>query len=385
MAPSLSAACAARGERVRSEQALASDRAGLCLAMSRVLRLGLQIVMLAVAATFVIHDQLTAGAMMATSILLGRALAPVEQAVGIWRQLIDARLSFRRLRAVLQRGGAEPQGVPMPLPRPLGTLSVEQLGYSAPGAREPLLRGLSFALAPGEMLGVIGPSGAGKTTFARLLVGLAAPQAGAVRLDGVDVHAWDAVDLGRHVGYVPQSVELVPGTVHANIARFTEAPAEAVIAAARAAGIHELVLRLPQGYDTIIGGPHDMLSAGTRQRLAFARALFGDPAFLVLDEPYSNLDASGLQAFMAALKAAKARAVTTVVIAHRPSVLAAADKVLLIEGGNARLIDRARRTKLSVVAAPETTTQRTVATPRRPPMPAKAAEAAAAGAHGAAE
>lgn len=351
MTPALAAAWTARGERVASSQALASDRAGGFMALSRCIRLSLQILILAIAAVFVIHDQLTAGAMMATSIMFGRALAPVEQAVGVWRQLIDARLAFRRLRATLE--GAE-TGAPasvMALPRPTGALDIEAVSCIPPGAREPLFRALSLALAPGEMLGVIGPSGAGKSTLARLLVGLAAPQGGAVRLDGMDVHTWAAADLGPYIGYVPQAVELIPGTIHANIARFTEAEPDAVIAAARAAGIHKLVLKLPLGYDTTVGGAHDILSAGTRQRVALARALFGDPALLILDEPYSNLDAAGLKALMAALAAAKARGVTIVMIAHRPSVIAPADKVLLIEGGMAKLMDRAARAKLNVVEA----------------------------------
>lgn len=351
MASALTTASSAAGWRVVTAQALASDRAGACLALSRFFRLGLQIVILAVAAMFVIHDQLTAGAMMATSIMFGRALAPVEQAVGVWRQFIDARLAFGRLRAALATGETGAPTAAMALPRPTGALSIERASCSAPGAREPLFQTLSLTLAAGEMLGVIGPSGAGKSTLARLLVGLAAPQSGCIRLDGVDVHAWSSADLGRHIGYVPQCVELVPGTVAANIARFTDAAPAEVVAAARAAGIHELVLQLPHGYDTIIGGPFDLLSAGTRQRLALARALFGDPAFLVLDEPYSNLDAAGLKALMAALQGARARKVTTVIIAHRPSVLAAADTVLLIEGGKAKVIDRETRAKLSVVGA----------------------------------
>ncbi len=349
MTPALASAWAERGESVAASQALASDRAGGFMALSRCIRLSLQIIILAVAAVFVIHDQLTAGAMMATSIMFGRALAPVEQAVGVWRQLIDARLAFRRLRSTLEVAETGAAVSVMPLPRPTGALAIEAVTCIPPGAREPLFRGLSLALAPGEMLGVIGPSGAGKSTLARLLVGLAAPQGGAVRLDGMDVHTWAAADLGPYIGYVPQVVELIPGTIHANIARFTEASPEAVIAAARAAGIHDLVLKLPLGYDTPVGGPHDILSAGTRQRVALARALFADPALLILDEPYSNLDTAGLRALMTALAAAKARGVTIVMIAHRPSVIAPADKVLLIEGGGAKLMDRAARAKLSVV------------------------------------
>jgi ATP-binding cassette subfamily C protein/ATP-binding cassette subfamily C protein EexD len=286
--------------------------------------------------------------MLAASIMLARALAPVEQAVGGWRQLINARTAFRRLKESLSRAAAEPAR--MPLPRPKGKLTVEAVSYAPPGAEEPLFRDLSVDVGPGEMLGIFGPSGSGKTTLVRMLVGLSPPGRGRIRLDGMDVHAWPSDDFGRHVGYVPQLAELLPGTVRDNIVRFTKASPRRAIEAAKRAGIHDLVLRLPAGYDTVIGGAGDMLSAGTRQRVALARALFRDPQLLVLDEPYSNLDAQGIEALMLALRQAKARGATIVIVAHRASILGQADKVLHIEGGAWRVIDKAALARLTVVA-----------------------------------
>ncbi len=341
MIPTMSRWWTSRAGRSVEFQTLASDRAGLLMAASRFIRLALQIAILGFAAMLVIQDQLTMGAMIAASIMLARALSPVEQAVGMWRQLVNARTAFRRLRTTIVN--AERGQAGMPLPRPEGMVTVEDSSYVPPGANAPLFANLSVAVTPGEILGVAGASGAGKTTLARMLVGLITPTGGRIRLDGMDVHAWGSDDLGRHTGYVPQVVELLPGTVRENIARFTDVPPEAVIKAAKQAGVHDMIMRLPAGYDTPVGGPNDRLSAGARQRLGLARALFGDPRLLVLDEPYSNLDAAGAEALVTALRLAKEQGATIVIVAHRPSILAHADKIVVLDASGCRLIDRAAR------------------------------------------
>ena len=369
MAPAMTTWWATRSRRTVAEQMLASDRAGSLAAVGRFLRMALQIAILAFAAMLVIGDQLTAGAMIATSIMLARALAPVEQAVGGWRQLVNARTAFGRLREALRRVETTPKRTAMP--RPKGALVLEAVTHAPPGADDPLFRDLSLAVAPGEMLGVFGPSGAGKSTLVRMLVGLIAPDRGRVRLDGADVRDWPAEELGRHVGYVPQLPELLPGTVLENIVRFSGSPPRRAIEAAKRAGIHELILRLPAGYDTMIGGSHDLLSAGARQRVALARALFRDPHLLVLDEPYSSLDGQGADALMLALRQAKARGAVIVVVAHRASILGQADRVLHIEGGAWRVIDKAALARLSVVRPAADAASAATAAPA--PQPATAA------------
>lgn len=341
MIPTMSRWWTTRAGRSVKYQTLASDRAGSLMAASRFIRLALQIAILGFAALLVIQDQLTMGAMIAASIMVARALAPVEQAVGVWRQLVNARTAFQRLKTTIVNADHGVQG--MPLPRPEGKVTAENISFVPPGANAPLFADLSMTVTPGQIMGVAGASGAGKTTLARMLVGLITPTAGRIRLDGMDVHAWSSSDLGRHTGYVPQVVELLPGTVGENIARFTDAPPEAVVKAAKQAGVHELIMRLPAGYDTPVGGPSDRLSAGARQRLGLARALFGDPRLLVLDEPYSNLDAAGVEALMTALRSAKERGATVIIVAHRPSILAHADIILVIDPRGCRLIDRAAR------------------------------------------
>jgi len=366
MGPALTKWWAARSGRTVAGQTLASDRAGSLTALSRFLRLGLQIAILGLAAMLVIRREISAGAMLAASIMLARALAPVEQAVGGWRQLINARTAFRRLKEALSRAAAEPAR--MPLPRPKGMLTVETVSYAPPGTEKPLFHDLSVSVGPGEMLGIFGPSGSGKTTLVRMLVGLSAPMRGRIRLDGMDVNAWSSEDFGRHVGYVPQLAELLPGTVRDNIVRFAKASPRRAIEAAKRAGIHDLVLRLPAGYDTVIGGANDLLSAGTRQRVALARALFRDPQLLVLDEPYSNLDGQGIEALMLALRQAKARGATIVIVAHRASILGQADKVLHIEGGACRVIDKAALARLTAVAPTGGGPARPAPLPAAPPM-----------------
>jgi len=308
--------------------ARASHRGGLFTAASKTFRLALQIAMLGLGAWLVIGAELTAGGMIASSILLGRALAPVDQAINSWKSAIGARAAYNRIKQILDAVPATDAA--MTLPAPDGVLSVENLTYVHPGATEPVLRGLCFQIDPGESLGIIGPTASGKTTLARLLVGNLEPASGHVRLDNADVFQWNSEDLGRHLGYLPQNVELFGASVRENIARLGEAEPADVVEAARLAQVHELILRLPQGYETEIGHGGAVLSGGQRQRIALARALFGTPRLVVLDEPNANLDQSGEAALLTALGALRDRFVTTVVIAHRPSILRHVDKILVL-------------------------------------------------------
>jgi ATP-binding cassette subfamily C exporter for protease/lipase len=269
--------------------------------------------------------------MIVSSILMGRALAPVEMLIGVWNQFLTARSAYDRLERLLKEFPARPEA--MPLPPPQGHVALENVVAGAPGSQLPILKGVSFALEPGTVLGVIGPTASGKSTLARLLVGVWPAVAGKVRLDGADVYAWDKEQLGNYIGYLPQDIELFGGTIAENIARFGEIDSEKVIEAARQAGVHELILRFPNGYDTPIGNAGSSLSGGQRQRLALARALYGRPAFVVLDEPNSNLDEAGEAALVQAVQAQKAAGHTMVIITHRTSILSAVDKLLLLRDG----------------------------------------------------
>ncbi|MCE2948696.1 MAG: type I secretion system permease/ATPase [bacterium] len=314
-----------------SWQALASDRAASLNALARFLRLTLQSGILGLGALLVLENQMTPGGMIAASILLGRALAPVELAISAWRGFEAARDSYGRLSELLAAHPARPPA--LALPRPAGDVAAERLVVAAPGSREPILKGLSFAVPAGTFTAVIGPSGSGKSSLARALVGVWAPMEGALRLDGAAVHEWDKSRLGPWIGYLPQDVELLEGTIAENIARFGDVDSTAVVEAARRAGVHELVLRFPQGYDTRIGPEGGVLSGGQRQRIALARALYGDPALVVMDEPNSNLDDAGEVALLEALQGLKERRRTTFVITHRVGVLRAADRVVVMVDG----------------------------------------------------
>ncbi len=316
-------------------QAQASIRSGGITAFSKFVRMCLQIGILSLGAWLVIEGEMTPGAMIAGSILMGRALAPVEQAIGTWKQMVAARNAYGRIK--MQLNEATPRQPGMPLPAPEGRVGVEGLIFAHPTATEPLLRKVSFNLDPGEVLGLIGPTAVGKTTLARLLVGNLAPRAGHVRLDGMDVAQWDSSDLGRHIGYLPQDVELFSGTINENIARMQEVDADAVVTAARLAGVHDMILHMEKGYDTEIGEGGAALSGGQRQRIALARAVYGDPRLVVLDEPNANLDSEGETALIDALKALKSRGVTVVVIAHRPSILQDVDKILVLRNGTVEM------------------------------------------------
>lgn len=314
------------------EHTRASDVAGTLTSATKTTRLFLQSLMLALGAYLALLQEITPGIMIAASIILSRALAPVEQAIGQWRSFVGARQGAKRIGQALET--LPPPEAPMTLPEPQGVLGVEKLYAGPPGISEPVLKGLNFSLNPGDALGVIGPSACGKSTLARLLVGVWPVMSGHVRLDGAALDQWDPRQLGRHIGYLPQDVELFDGTVEENIARFEPNPdPDAIVAAARKAGVHELILRLTDGYGTRIGEGGAVLSAGQRQRVALARALYGDPAFVVLDEPNSNLDSEGEIALTAAIKGLREAGRTVVVMAHRPSAIAAVDQLLVLREG----------------------------------------------------
>ena len=318
-------------ERALAWHAQAGDRGAVMVGGAKFLRLFVQIAILGLGAYLVLDGELTGGGMIAGSILLSRALAPVEQAIGAWKALVAARASHARLEALLSRH--RPSAPPVRLPEPEGRLSVERLVFAPPSSARPILKGVTFELAAGEVLAVVGPSGSGKSTLCRLLTGVWPPSSGHVRIDDAEVHTWERGDFGAHVGYLPQNVELFAGTVRDNIARMSDAPDEAVIAAARRAGAHEMILRLPDGYATEVGPRGAALSGGQRQWIGFARALFGNPRLIVLDEPNASMDGAGEAALIDAIGRLKARGTTVVLVAHRPSLLAHVDKLLVMHEG----------------------------------------------------
>jgi len=307
----------------------ASRRSGSVSALSKFIRLSLQIAITGTGAWLVLGAELTAGGMIASSILLGRALGPADQAIAWWKNAVAARGAFERLRELMTPKPGEVSDV-MELPVPEGQISVEKVIFGHNETGEPVLRNVSFKLEPGESLGIAGPTAAGKSTLARLLVGLAAPQAGHVRLDGADMSQWSSEILGDHIGYLPQEVELFDGTVRENIARFGPATALEVVTAAQKANVHEMILRLSNGYETQIGAGGAALSGGQRQRVALARALLGNPRFVVLDEPNASLDFTGDNALIGALHELAENDVTTAIITHRPSILRHVDKILIL-------------------------------------------------------
>ena len=289
-------------------------------------------------ALLVIEQAVTPGTMIVATFILARALAPSMQVVALWQQAMNARAAHRRLCEFMLAAPVQKQG--MELPTPQGSLSVENLVLSIPGTDNLVLRGVSFVLPAGESLAVIGPSAAGKSTLARGLLGIWPPRAGAVRLDGADLSRMAREHVGKHLGYLPQDVELFEGTVAENIARLGEVDAEKVVASAKTAGLHDLILHLPDGYDTPLGPGGRGLSPGQRQRIGLARALYGEPRFVVLDEPNSNLDSEGEAALAAALERLRAARITTVIITHRANILAAVDKILLMRAGQVEAFGR---------------------------------------------
>lgn len=326
--------------RLIDRQVVAGDRGGAMTSIIKVLRLAMQSLILGLGALLVIERLATAGVMFAAMVLLGRALQPLEQTVGQWRNLLAARASYLRVRELLL--SAPPREQALILPRPEGRLSVEGVTYVPAATSRLILRTVSFALEAGESLGIVGPSGAGKSTLARALVGVLRPTAGAVRLDGADVFSWPHEALGRHVGYLPQDIELFADTVAANIGRFRDDADAEIIRAAQIAGVHETILRLPDGYATQVGEGGAVLSAGVRQRIALARAVFGGPSLVLLDEPSSNLDTEGDQALAECLQHLKDSGTTTIAISHRPTTLSGVDKILILRDGAVEIFgDRA--------------------------------------------
>lgn len=313
----------------------ASDKAAVISAVTKSVRIAVQSLVLGGGALLVIEGTLTPGGMIAASILLGKALGPVEMAIGVWKQLLGARTAFHRLEGLLQEHPARAIG--MALPPPVGSLLVEGVMAAAPGSQAMILKQVGFNVAAGEIVGIIGPSASGKSTLARLLVGVWPALSGKVRLDGADVYMWDKNLLGPSVGYLPQDIELFEGTIAENIARFGEVDADQVVEAARMAGVHDMILRFPKGYDTRIGDGGNGLSGGQRQRIGFARAIYGNPKFVVLDEPNSNLDEVGEAALIRAVKELKQRGTTVILITHRTSIISAVDKLLLMVDGAVQL------------------------------------------------
>ncbi|RUW28740.1 ATP-binding cassette domain-containing protein, partial [Mesorhizobium sp. M1A.F.Ca.IN.020.06.1.1] len=306
--------------------------------VSRTTRSTLQIAILGAGAYLVLHNEMTAGMIFASSMISARALQPLDQIIGSWRQIIDANLAWKRLSAL--RSGLDNQEN-VALPAPEGALSVEQIVYHLPGAADgslPLIKRLTFEVAAGETVAIVGPSQAGKSTLARLIVGAIAPRSGAIRIDGGDIRNWDPEQLGRHIGYLPQDVELFPGTIAQNIARFEpNAPSEKLVQAAQRAQVHELILGQRDGYSTLIGPTGVRLSGGERQRIGLARAFYGDPKVLVLDEPNANLDSNGEAALERAISGARSRKTTVLVITHRPSLASKCDRVLMLRNGQVEI------------------------------------------------
>ena len=314
-------------------QATASEGAGLWTAMSKAVQQVMSSLLLGLGAWLMLHNMLNGGAsmMIIGSVLGGRVLAPLSQLVAQWNSVVTVRAAWSRLDNLLANVPVKPEA--MPLPAPKGMLTVEGLMAGAPGQQVPIVRGVQFALSPGEVLAVVGPSASGKTTLARLLVGLWPAMSGKVRLDGADVYTWEKTELGPYLGYLPQGVELLDGTLAENIARFGEVDMAQVEAAARLVGVHELIMSLPEGYNSPVGRDGAMLSGGQRQRVGLARALYGKPVFVVLDEPNSSLDEAGDAALANAIATLKQLGTTFVVMTHRTSVLGVADKMLIMREG----------------------------------------------------
>lgn len=317
--------------KVLELQAIASSRAGVINAFSKLTRTSSQSLILAVGAYLVIGNEISSGLMMAGSILLGRALAPIDMVIGSWKGFISARGQFKRLNELLIQMPAGQQK--MSLPEPRGDFQLEIANVVPPGAKTPVIKGITMSIGKGDVLGVIGPSGAGKSTFVRALLGIWPTSSGRIRLDGAEIYSMNRDELGPFIGYLPQDIELFEGTISQNIARFGVVDSERVVEAARMADVHELILCLPDGYDTYVGANGINLSGGQRQRIGLARALYGNPVVVVLDEPNSNLDEQGELALGRAIQRLKSRQATVIVVTHRNNVLANVDKLLVLKDG----------------------------------------------------
>jgi ATP-binding cassette subfamily C exporter for protease/lipase len=365
-------------------QAEASEKAGMVGAITKFVQVSLQSLVLGFGAMLVIEGKMTSGMMIAASILVGRAMAPVQQIIAVWKSFSSTRSAYERLTALLANNPAREAG--MSLPKPLGGISVEAVTAGPPGSQVAVLRGLNFGINPGDAVGIIGPSGSGKSTLARLLVGVWPAQMGKVRLDGADIYQWNKAELGPHIGYLPQDIELFGGSVSENIARFGEIDSEQVVLAAKRAGVHDMILHLPKGYDTLLADGGAGLSGGQKQRLGLARAMYGDPSVLVLDEPNSNLDEAGEAALVRAVADLRTRGKTVILITHRTNVIGITNKLLLLRDGQAEMYgptdqvvaalqENARKQQL---AAQQAQAQREAPQGQPPAAPAPAAPEAAA-------
>ncbi|GGY55008.1 type I secretion system permease/ATPase [Pseudoduganella albidiflava] len=315
-------------------QADASQKAGVIGSITKFFQSSLQSLILGMGALLVLENHITPGMMIAASILVGRALAPVQQVIGVWKSWSSTRSAYTRLLKLLEDNPERPAG--MPLPKPAGSVTVEAVTAAPPGSQVAVIKNLSFAIMAGDVVGIIGASGSGKSTLARLLVGVWPAAMGKVRLDGADIYTWNKGELGPHIGYLPQDVELFGGTVSDNIARFGEVDPAKVVEAAKRAGVHDMILHLPKGYDTVLGEAGAGLSGGQRQRLGLARAMYGDPSLIVLDEPNSNLDDVGEAALVTAINDLRQHGKTIVLVTHRTSVLSVTNKLLLLRDGMAQ-------------------------------------------------
>jgi PrtD family type I secretion system ABC transporter len=368
MLPQITRLWSLDSQELAAHQERAAGRSSLLLALTKLLRLALQLAIIGAGCWLVVQQELTTGAMLAASMVFGRALGPVEQALGAWRGFVTARAAYDRVRQFFAEGTGGNSAMSLPVPR--GRLQVDRLTYAVPGSERLILKGVAFDLQPGQAIAVIGPSGAGKSTLARMLVGLLKPTAGHVRLDSADVWLWNRAELGRWIGFVPQDVELFAGTIAQNIARMDTVDPEEIVRAAQLADVHDLVLRMPKGYDTEIGEGGALLSAGQRQRIALARAVYGRPRLLVLDEPNSNLDHDGEQALTQTVERLKADGCSVVLVTHRQGLLGCVDKVVVLRDGVVMLSGErgAVLERLQKGTAPG-------AAPVIPPAPAAAARA----------
>lgn len=374
---------AKRQRKVMMLQSQASDKGGVVSSISKMFRTWSQSIMLAIGAYLVITHEINPGLLMAGSLLLGRALAPIDQMIGSWKGFVAAKVQYDRLNKVMDELNKEPER--MPLPAPEGHIQVENLIVAPPGAKSPVLRNISFVVPAGSIVGIVGPSAAGKSTLVRALMGIWPPQHGVVRLDGADIASWDKQALGPYVGYLPQDIELFEGSISENIARFDKVDAGKVVHAAQMAGVHEMILMLPDGYDTVIGSDGVNLSGGQRQRIGLARAVYGNPRLIVLDEPNSNLDDVGERALGVALQKLKETGATVFIVSHRPNILTRLDRILVMAGGTISLYgerDRviaelaAQQAKLQQRGAQAAAAQPPANTPTAPAAPTAVVPAA---------
>jgi len=352
-------------------QAVAGEKAGIIGAVTKFVQTSLQSLVLGFGALLVLENKMSPGMMIAASILVGRALAPVQQLIGVWKSWSSTRSAYERLSKLLQENPERSAG--MELPAPTGVVTVDSVTAMPPGTKNMVLKGVSFAIGSGDVLGIVGPSGCGKSTLARLLVGVWPANMGKVRLDGADIYQWNKDQLGPHIGYLPQDIELFGGSISENIARFGNVDPEKVVLAAKRAGVHDMILQMPKGYDTLLGDGGAGLSGGQKQRLGLARAMYGDPALLVLDEPNSNLDEVGEAALVQAINDLRSRGKTIVLVTHRTSAIAVTTKLLVMRDGQTAMFGPTNQ----VLAALQENTQKQLAAQQAAAQQAAAQQAAA--------